>query len=184
MFWFISVSGKMLSLKQLGKRLLLRNMNLSQFSRLIVLVLFIGLFFSFMARIDFVVNATLYDYGLVFSYNWAIPYWTTYYTIFMVFSLIVGFIYWVGSLKAVYDMKVAVALFATINSLAISGLQDVLYFIFWAGGLPPNNVVWWWSHWISVFGTWNSVMQVALTVIAIAISTSIWALALYQKKKT
>jgi FtsZ-interacting cell division protein ZipA len=27
-------------------------------------------------RIDYIINHTLYNYGLQFSYNWAIPYWT------------------------------------------------------------------------------------------------------------
>lgn len=169
--------------EQFRKSVLLQNTTLTRFRGAIILALVISLFFSLMARIDFFINATLYDYGLIFSYDWAIPYWNSYYATFVVFSFILSFIYWFGSRKADHDKKVSIALFATINLLAIGGLQDVLYFTFWAGGLPPNNVVWWWSQWIGVFRTWNSLMQVAFTVTTIGISISIWALILQQKKK-
>jgi len=50
-------------------------------------------FFLLMARIDYVVNKVLYDFGLVFSYDWANMYWLAYQAAFWVFSAIVGFIY-------------------------------------------------------------------------------------------
>jgi hypothetical protein len=137
-----------------------------------------------MARIDFVVNSTLYNYGLIFSYGWANDYWTAYNAAFVVFSVMVGFIYWFGSRKTTCDKKIVVALLVTINLLAIGGLQDVLYFTLWAGGLPPNNIVWWWSEWIAIFGTWNSWIQVTFTLTMIGISLFTWTLALHQKKKT
>jgi hypothetical protein len=49
--------------------------------------------------------------------------------------------------------------------------------------LPAATSVWSWVPWISVFGTWNSVMQVTLTTMAVGISILTWALALDQKKK-
>ena len=110
-----------------------------------------------MSRIDFIINSVLYNYGLEFSYNWANTYWLTYNFTFVVFSAVAAFIYWLGSPKTSCDKKVVVALLVTINLLALGGLQDILYFVFWAGGLPVNNVVWWWSQWRGVFGTWNTV---------------------------
>ena len=136
-----------------------------------------------MSRLDFIVNSRLYDFGLIFSYEWANSYWLAYDLAFVVFSVMIGYIYWFGSPKKACDLKVVVALLVTINLLAIGGLGDILYFVFWAGGLPTGDVVWWWSFWNGVFGTWNSVMQVELVLLMAGFSVLIWAVALYQKKK-
>ena len=156
---------------------------LARFGKGTVLAALIVLFFVLMARIDYVVNSRLYDFGLVFSYDWANMYWLAFQGIFWVFSAMVAFIYWFGSRKTFCDKKVTAALFISINVLALGGLQDILYFVLWDGGLPANNVVWWWVPWAGVFGTWNSLMQVAFTVLAMGISLLTWALALRQKKK-
>ena len=137
-----------------------------------------------MSRIDYVVNSTLYNYGLEFSYGWANTYWVAYNTVFVIFSAMAGFIYWFGSEKTTCDKKVASALIVTINLLALGNLQDVMYFIFWAGGLPPSNVAWWWTWWNGIFGTWNTDLQVSLTTMALGVSLLIWAFALHQKKET
>ena len=149
-----------------------------------MLAILIGLFFGIMSRIDFLVNSTLYEYGLVFSYEWANIYWLTYGLVYVIFSLVIAFVYWFGSPKTTGDKKIVAALLISINVLALCGLQDVLFFVLWAEGLPPNNLNWWWSMWTSVFGTWNSQMQVTLTTIAFGISLLSWVLALHQKKKT
>lgn len=107
-----------------------------RFARAVTLASLITLFFALMARIDYVVNSTLYDFGLVFSYDWANMYWLAYQGTFWVFSGIVAFIYWFGSRKTGCDKKVAAALFVSINLLALSGLQDILFFVLWDGGLP------------------------------------------------
>jgi len=140
-------------------------------------------FFLLMARIDYVVNKVLYDFGLVFSYDWANMYWLAYQSTFGVFSAMVGFIYWFGSRKTHCDKKVTAALIVSISLLSLGGLQDILYFVLWDGGLPAASVVWSWVPWVSVFGTWNSVMQVTFTTAAVGISLLTWALALHQKKK-
>lgn len=154
----------------------------ARFWKAFALVLFIFLFFLFMSRIDFIVNSVLYNYGLVFSYNWANTYWITYNFTFVVFSAMAGFVYWLGSSKTSCDKRVAVALFATINLLALGGLQDILYFTIWAGGLPVNSVVWWWSQWNGVFGTWNTLLQLELMFGMVGFSILAWGLALHQKK--
>jgi len=154
------------------------------FGKAFALVFFIFLFFLFMSRIDFIINSVLYNYGLVFSYNWANTYWLTYNFTFVIFSGVAAFVYWLGSPKTSYDKKVVVALLVTINLLALGGLQDILYFVFWAGGLPVNNVVWWWSQWKGIFGTWNTLLQLELMFGTVAFSVLTWSLALHQKKKT
>jgi hypothetical protein len=148
----------------------------------LTLAVLIGLFFVLMSRIDFLVHSTLYNYGLVFSYEWANVYWLIYGLVFVAFSLVVAFVYYLGSQKKLANKKVALALFTSINVLSICGLQDVLFYVLWAGSLPPSNMVWWWSLWRLVFGTWNSQMQLTLTASAFGISLLSWAVALYQKK--
>jgi ABC-type Mn2+/Zn2+ transport system permease subunit len=134
-----------------------------------------------MAKLDFVVHSSLYNYGLIFSYEWANTYWLAYGIAFFAFSLMAGFIFWVGSQKTAHDKKILACLLLTINLLALGGLQDVIYFAVWAGGFPSNEVVWWWSYWSYVFGTWNSLMQITFTAIAITISVLTWVMVLKAK---
>ena len=84
-----------------------------RFRRAITTAIIIGLFFVAMSRIDYVVNSTLYNYGLEFSYGWANTYWVAYNTVFVIFSAMAGFIYWFGSEKTTCDKKVASALIVT-----------------------------------------------------------------------
>jgi len=156
----------------------------AKLGRAFALVFFIFLFFLFMSRIDFIINSVLYDYGLVFSYNWANEYWLTYNFTFVVFSAMASYVYWLGSRKTSCDKKVVVALLVTINLLALGGLQDILYFSIWAGGLPVDSMVWWWSQWTGVFGTWNTFMQIELMFGMVGLSVLTWRLVLHQKKKT
>ena len=62
-------------------------------------------FFCIMSRIDFIVHGTLYDYGLHFSYDWALEYWVLYPAAFVIFALAAGFMFWLGSGKTPRDLK-------------------------------------------------------------------------------
>ena len=135
------------------------------------------LFFCLMSRMDYVVNSTLYDYGLRFSYEWAEGYWVTYNSIFVAFALAMSCAYWFGSHKTRMDMKFSIALFTTIVLLTAGGLQDVIFFVFWAGGLPPNNVVWRWSPLTNLVGTWNSTIQIGFMTLMVGASICTWILA-------
>ena len=157
---------------------------LTRFGRAIALGALIALFFALMARIDYVVNLILYDFGLRFSYDWANTYWLAYQWTFWVFSIMVSFVYWFGSRKTGCDKKFAGALFVSINLLALGGIQDILFYMLWVGGLPANSVVWSWVPWIRLFGTWNSTMQIMSAVAAVGLSLLTWSPALHQKKKT
>jgi hypothetical protein len=93
-----------------------------------------------------------------------------------------SYVYWLGSQKTTQDKKVVAALLVTINLLALGGLQDILYFSIWAGGLPVNSVVWWWSLWKNIFGTWNTSLQLELMLGMAGFTILTWSLALHQKK--
>ena len=114
---------------------------------------------------DFIVHGSLYHYGLQFSYEWANQYWITYFAAYAYFSIVIGFIYWLASNKTRKDLKVSIGLAATVTLLQIGGLADILFFTLWAGGLPPNNVAWWWMPWFKIFGVWTSSMQIVLMVL-------------------
>lgn len=140
------------------------------------------LFFALMSKIDFIVHSTLYSYGLKFSYDWANTYWLTYSLVYSAFGLTMAFCYYAGSSKQFQNKKVAFAIFCSINVLAICGLQDLLFFLLWAGSLPSGALVWWWSMWTYVFGTWNSQMQLALTGLGFVLIAATWLLTFYKKK--
>lgn len=150
---------------------------MSRFMKATMFTLLIFLFFCLMSRIDYTVNGLLYNYGLRFSYDWAIQYWITFDSIFVVSSVIFGVLYWFGSNKTKRDLKISFALVATVNFLALGGLQDIMFFVFWGGGLPAANIVWWWAPLGSVLGTWNSLMQVGFTSLMICSTAFVWGLA-------
>jgi hypothetical protein len=127
-----------------------------------------------MSKIDFIVHETLYHHGLQFSYEWAIDYWVVYNVTFVAFSIIISLMYWLGSTKTVRDLKFSLALLATVNILMIGGLQDIMFYVFWAGGLPPNDVVWWWTPWSYLLGTWTSLTQIIFTTLTLFTTIFLW----------
>lgn len=156
---------------------------LAGYKKAILLVVLILLFFCLMSRMDYVVNSTLYSYGLRFSYDWAWEYWITYNAIFVAFALVVSCAYWFGSHKTRRDMKFSIALLMTIVLFTVGGLQDVMFFVFWAGGLPPSNVAWWWAPWINLMGTWNSLIQIGFMTLTFVASICTWLVATKKRRE-
>jgi len=132
------------------------------------------LYFCLLSRIDFIVHGDLYHYGLQFSYEWANKYWITYFAIYAYFSTAMGFIYLLASNRTKKDLKISIGLVATVNLLQIGGLADILFFILWAGGLPPDNVAWWWTPWFQIFGVWTTSMQIALMALTFLAVVFMW----------
>lgn len=159
-----------------------RRAALTKYGKAGLVALMVFLFFFLMSRIDFIVNGVLYSFGLRFSNAWYFGYWTSYVAIYVLFSVILSATYWVGSCKANRDIKVAISLFLSIIFLVIGGLQDIMFYVFWAGGLPPNNVNWLWIPEIGLVGTWNSQDQIFLTTAMICTVSAIWGVALTRKK--
>lgn len=153
-----------------------------RFIKTVVLAVLILGFFALMSRIDYTVHSIMYNYGLHFSYDWANQYWITYNATFVLFSLIVAYACWFGSKKTKSDLKVAVALLLTIDLLALGGLQDIMFFVLWSGGLPPTSVVWWWVPWTKITGTWNSLTQVGFTTLTVCLSSVMWMITLKRQK--
>ena len=139
-----------------------------------VIAILIFSFFCLMSRMDYIVHNVLYRYGLQFSYEWANEYWTIYASLFVFCSIAMAIMYWLGSNKTSKDLRISVGLFATVNMLMIGGLQDLLFFVLWGNGLPPDNVVWWWAPLSHYFGVWNSSMQIALVVATCSLTVPLW----------
>jgi len=132
------------------------------------------LFFVVMSCLDFVIHRVLYDYGLQFSYGWVVLYWWVFGGVFLVFSVIIGFVYWLGSGKSQREFRIGFGLFLSLCLFFFGGLVDVLWFVFWDGGLPGNDVVWWWMPWASVFGFWNSTAQFSLLTVVFVVIMLFW----------
>jgi hypothetical protein len=143
-------------------------------SKCFIISILVFSFFCLMSRIDFIVHGVLYSYNLRFSYEWANEYWIIYGSLFVLFSVVMALMYWWSSNKTSRDAKISMGLFATINLLVIGGLEDLMLYVFWANGLPPNNVVWWWIPLCGLLGTWNSSMQVAFFALSCSILVSLW----------
>jgi len=158
-------------------RLTVPNAALLKISFLTFLVL---TFFILMSGIDFIVHGTLYSYGLKFSFKWAVIYWSFYNTVFLCFALIVGYVYWFGSRRTKQDFKISLCLSMSIIVLAVAGLQDVIGYVFWQGGLPPDSVAWWWAPWYQIFGFWTSSSQLILTMVSVSSVVLLWVY-LFQK---
>ena len=137
-------------------------------------ILSIFVYFCLMSRIDFIVHQDLYNYGLQFSYEWANEYWIAYFASYAYFSIVIGFINWLASNRTRKDLKVSLGLIATVNLLLIGGLADIIFFSLWAGGLPPDSVMWWWVPWYQIFGVWTSSMQIVLMAFMSLIVAFMW----------
>jgi len=140
----------------------------------LVLGFLVFLFFVFMAGLDFVVHRVLYGYGLRFSFGWAGFYWFVFGCVFVVFGLVVGFVYWLGSGGGLRGFRVGFGLFFSVLLLFFGGFVDVLWFVFWGGGLPGGGVVWWWMPWFWLFGFWDSFAQLVLLVFVFVVVVLFW----------
>ena len=177
--WFDSDSLVLLFFCLLGRAILV--LVLSGFGVVLkwfLLCFLVFLFFVFMSGLDFVVHRVLYGYGLWFSFDWAVGYWVFYWCVFLVFGVVVGFVYWVGSGRGGRDVRVGLGLFLSVFLLCLGGLQDVFWFVFWGGGLPSNGVVWWWMPWFGLFGFWDSGLQLWLLLVMCGVVGLVWVVVL------
>ena len=147
----------------------------------VVLILFLFVFFVIASGLDFIVNRVLYNFGLKFSFGWAIPYWLLYDGLFLIFGVSVSFAYWLGSNRNHKNVKFTFYLFFSVVLLIFGGLVDVIFFIFWGGGLPDFSVVWWWTPWYALLGFRNSLLQLLLLSAVTLIVVLMWIQAFKNK---
>jgi len=126
------------------------------------------------AYIDFIVNRTLYDYGLKFSWSWAIPYWSALWTTFLIIAALVMTTYWIRREETLRNARTAVLLGITVILTSLN--FDLLWFAYlWR--LPAWNEVWWWYPFYWLLGLkWTTFHQVAFTVAVDSILAGLWAI--------
>lgn len=112
-----------------------------------VLLFFFGVLLF--TRIDFFVNASLYNYGLKFNENWYAEY-TTLYTLCYQLLILSLFVY-TRNLK----------LFVFMEIFVLTSTQDLVYFGLWQGAFP--QIEWSWMPFYRIFGTWTTTHQIMLS---------------------
>ena len=112
-----------------------------------ILLFFFGVLLF--TRIDFFVNASLYNHGLQFNENWYAEY-TTLYTLCYQFLILSLFVY-TKNLKFFVFMEIFV----------LTSTQDLVYFGLWQGAFP--QIEWSWMPFYRIFGTWTTTHQILLS---------------------
>jgi len=162
----------MISIKEIIKRVI------DEYLYLVIIQ--IALFIA--SSIDFIVHDTLYYYGLIFSYNWAIPYWIALFLLFLIFGLLGAISYNIDR-ENVSKVKLALIVITIIGEY-IGGILDTIVFstqVILRNTPNPQDIVWWWSPYKYIFGTWNLITNVILNVIIIVILGVAWNYILNKK---
>jgi hypothetical protein len=94
--------------------------------------------------IDFIVHNVLYNYGLIFDYAWANPYWILLFLLF-IFTSLVGVAAYNIDRKKVSKPKL-VLMFMTLLGEYFCGFLDSLWFVI-------SRVIT--GSWESAFGNWT-----------------------------
>ena len=121
---------------------------MSNKSWLAILLFLVGVLL--LTRIDYLVHAILYDYGLTFSYVWANEYWLLYALSYQL--LIILLILWN---KNKY-------FFIAAEVFVLTATQDLIYFGVWAGSFPTTN--WWWASFYNLLGFWSTFDQIFFSI--------------------
>jgi hypothetical protein len=100
-------------------------------------------------RVDFLINNSLYSYGLQFNENWYAEYSSLYALCyqFLIFVLLV----YTRNLK----------LFVFMEIFVLTSTQDLVYFGLWQGAFPQTE--WSWMPFYRIFGTWTTTDQALLS---------------------
>lgn len=122
----------------------------------IAILAFIG-FVVIFTGMDYLVNATLYHFGLIFSNAWWQPYEMFYTLMFQVAILCLVLFSRSWRLLVVFE------------AFVLTAGEDLVYFGLWNRGVfPAGN--WTWSGLYAIFGSWTTPWQAALTVTALALA--------------
>ena len=114
---------------------------------LAVLLFFFGVLLF--TRIDFLINNSLYGYGLHFSENWYAEYTSLYALCYQL--LILSLFVYSRNLK----------LLALMEVFALTSTQDLVYFGLWQGSFPI--IEWSWMPFYRILGSWTTAHQILLS---------------------
>lgn len=103
-----------------------------------------------LTKLDFLVNKTLYEYGLQFSHGWYQEYTLQY---ALSYQLILLLLYlWTRDWKTIF----------VLEGFVLSSGQDLILFTVWNRGFPESQ--WTWMTFHHIFGFWNTTTQILLTI--------------------
>ena len=122
----------------------------------------------YLAILDHIVNATLYEFGLIFSWEWFSAYGLCMFMIWVFAGLRSGFLYYFNSAEP-DKLKTSIALVVTDIAIWAGGFLDFIWFLI-DGKLPAPDRVWWWMPQAQLIPNYN--------IIHHAVYVSIWTAAL------
>ncbi|VVB54462.1 Uncharacterised protein [uncultured archaeon] len=134
-------------------------MQLPRYHPIVPFVLFGGIVLLF-TSLDFLVNSTLYHFGLVFDNAWFGPYSWIYLFMYQFAILLL----WLPN----RDMRFMI--FG--QAFFWSATQDLVYFMLWQGYMPAANQDWWWSNYRLVFGSWTTPLQITISTIGCTLAVT------------
>lgn len=102
---------------------------------------------------DYIVHEELYDYGLTFSYDWAVKYWINYSLLYQL-AIISLFLFCRDKL-----FLLAAEVFTLTSS------QDIIFFGLWNNGKFPAGS-WNWTIYYFWVGEWTTQQQIFLSLAA------------------
>ncbi len=131
-----------------------------------------------LTRIDLLVHYDLYQYGLVFSLDWANTYWACLTACFWGLAALSLASYWLESRNKNKYLGTLVVL--TILLPYYFGFEDVLWFL-WHGGFPAANVEWTWYWLNSYFHPWTTEKHLIYFSIGLGLLIGLWGVFLGKK---
>lgn len=141
----------------------------------LLVILLIQLFLFSLTSIDYIVHHTLYNYGLIFSHEWADIYWFLLFLTFQSVALVAMATYWLNRENP--RKLTALTIWLTITAEHFGGFLDTLWFIFYfVLGDPLSNAItnWWWMYQSRIFGFWNLLTNIIYNIIWLIPLVYLW----------
>jgi len=140
-------SSRTIAFKQVDSR---KKTEMKRKNLFAILLFFLGVLLF--TRIDFFVNASLYNYGLQFNETWYAEYVNLYALCYQ--FLILSLLVYTRNLK----------LFVFMEIFVLTSTQDLVYFGLWQRAFP--HVEWSWTPFYRIFGSWTTAHQIVLSLSA------------------
>ena len=138
----------------------------------------IFIFYLVLTKIDLIVHYDLYQYGLIFSTEWAEPYWYCLTFSFWTLAALSVASYWLESRNQNKYLVILIVL--TILIPYHFGLEDVLWFT-WQGEWPAENVEWTWYYLNDIFHPWTTSKHLIYWAAGMISLVACWTLFLAKK---
>ena len=108
-----------------------------------------------LTRLDYLINNTLYSFGLSYSEAWYQEYVILY---FLAYQLVIFTL-----LAYTRNLK----LFVLFQAFVLTSTQDLVYFGLWEGSFPAHEWVWMTQY--KLFGFWNTATQILVSFSSLSV---------------